>query len=146
MKKHKDIEVLWNSNHTQYAILYTDGMYSGWSIMNVPEVAYDKRVVKYVQDHILIPGWQESFDYFKKAKGETMMQFHDRPQLKEFDEFLSSIGYKDCYLPPIARIKIVWIDAGRKWHIRDGGECQEILEFEDELFWNSFIWKKKKKE
>ena len=140
MKKQKDIEVLWNSNHTQYAILVTKGMHTGWTIMNVPEVAYDKRIVEYVIEHLKIPGWQESFEY-KNSK------FCERnPNVNEFDDFLCSIGYEDMYLPPMANVNVVWIDAGRKWHIRDGGECQDNLEFEDELFWNFFIWKKEEKE
>ena len=134
----KNIEPYWNEDHTKYAILFTDGWECGWSIMNIPEVAYDSRIVEYVIEHLKTPGWQESFDFFKKAEGETMMEFHERPALKEFDKFLTSIGYENMYLPPISRIKIVWIDAGRKWHIRDGGECQEILEFEDKMKWISF--------
>ena len=30
----------------------------------------------------------------------------------------------------------MWIDAGRNWRIRDGGEGDDLLEFEDEIDWN----------
>ncbi len=126
------IEPYWNEDHTKYAVLVTKGMHTGWTVMNVPEVAYDKRIVEYVIEHLKIPGWQESFEYKNSNFCESNHCF------KEFDDFLCSISYEDMYLNPIAHVNVVWIDAGRKWHIRDGGECQDNLEFEDEQTWISF--------
>lgn len=131
-----NIKPYWNEDHTKYAILLTRGMYTGWSIMNEPWVAYDKRIVKYVIDHLKIDGWQKAFDYTNH--GLSRSTYSQTKEYKEFDKFLNSIGYKDCFLPPIAHVVVVWIDAGRKWRIMDGGECQEVLEFEDQVFWYSF--------
>ena len=135
----KNIEPYWNKNHTKYAILVTKGMHTGWTVMNVPEVAYDKRIVEYVIEHLKIPGWQQSFQYNRRgAEGQLLAIGEDNPAAKELDDFLCSIGYEDMYLNPMAYVNVVWIDAGRKWHIRDGGECQDNLEFEDEQTWISF--------
>ena len=132
MKPTGKIVPYWNEDRTKYAVLYTKGMYGGWSVMNIPQIAYDKRVVEYVIEHLKIPNWQESFEYKHGRFCESNQNF------KEFDEFLCSIGYADAYIPPIAHITVVWIDAGRKWRICDGGECQDHLEFQDEIEWNSF--------
>ena len=135
----KNIKPYWNKNHTKYAILVTKGMHTGWSVMNVPEVAYDKRIVEYVIEHLKIPGWQQSFQQNRRgAEGQLLAICEDNPAAKELDDFLCSIGYEDRYLNPMAYVNVVWIDAGRKWHIRDGGECQDNLEFEDEQTWISF--------
>ena len=132
MKPTDKIVPYWNEDRTKYAVLYTKGMYCGWTVMNIPQIAYDKRVVEYVIEHLKIPNWQESFEYKNSKFCERNQRFD------EFDKFLCSIGYEDAYLPPIAHITVVWIDAGRKWRICDGGECQDHLEFQDEIEWNSF--------
>ena len=132
------IQPHWNRTHTKYAILVSDSCV-GWSGSNVPELAYDSRVVGYVLEHLKIDGWRESFDYFA-SHADSMVDFHNRPAQREFDEFLQSLGYKNMYLPPIAGIRVVWVKAGRRWRIVAGAECEDILEFEDtpEVEWVSF--------
>lgn len=124
------IELYWNEEHTKYAILVSDGLI-GWTVMNIPEVAYDKRIVEYVVNHMNNDWWKEGC-----AIESPMSLFWKSELYYRFDEFLNSIGYNDIYLPAIKKVKVVWIDAGRKWRVRDGGECSDCLEFEDEIEWN----------
>lgn len=131
------IQPYWNEDHTKYPILVSSGPV-GWSISNGLELAYDSQVVKYVLDHLKDDNWRKAFRRYDPNFQLTRERFHERSEVRYFEEFLRSIGYDSMYLYPIADIEVVWIPAGRKWRIYDGGEFQDILEFEDGVKWTSF--------
>ena len=124
----KELELYWNRDHSKYAILVSSrGV--GWSVMNVPELAYDKRVVEFVMRYIDTNEWEE----MEKC---SLRDFRNNPLVVAFDNFLRGIGYTDMYLPPMSHLSVVWVDAKRQWRITDGGEGQDFLEFADEIDWN----------
>ena len=134
-----ELKPYWNEDHTKYAVLVATNSFLGWSTMNVPELAWDSRVVGYVIEHLKDPEWQKAFkDIWPNHK--TLKELRESKEYKELDEFISSlsVAYEDSYLPPIGGIEVIWIDAGRQWRIRDGGEGQDVLEFADEMKWTSF--------
>ncbi len=126
----KKLELYWNRDKTKYAILVsTRGV--GWSVMNVPELAYDKRVVEFVMRNIDTDEWRE-------MEKTSLRDFRNNPLVVAFDNFLGSIGYEDMYLPAMAHLNIVWVETGRKWRITDSGEGGDSLEFDDDIEWNCF--------
>lgn len=126
----KKLELYWNRDKTKYAILVsTRGV--GWSVMNVPELAYDKRVVEFVMRHIDTDEWRE-------MEKTSLRELRQNQIVIELDNFLKSIGYEDMYLGAITHLSIVWIDSGRKWRLTDAGEGGDFLEFADEIDWNCF--------
>ena len=124
------IKLYWNKDHTKYAILVCNNGRLGWTAMNIPEVAYDRRIVEYVIENMDMDWWKAG------RETQSLAEFCKSRMSKEIDEFLRSIGYEDVYTPPLRYVQIVWIDAGRKWRVRDGGEGEDCLEFEDEIDWN----------
>jgi len=128
------LEPYWNEDHTKYAILC--GGSTGWVCTNVPELAWDSRVVRYVIEHLKIPEWKEAFNYFNSNK--THKDIYNSREYKEFDQFLTVLGYENSYLMGVGDIKVIWVPAGRKWKIVDGGECSDWLIFEDKVDWISF--------
>lgn len=134
-----ELKPYWNEDHTKYAVLVATNSFLGWSTMNVPELAWDSRVVSYVIEHLKDTEWQKSFKDTGQNR-KTLKELRESKEYKEFDEFLSSlaVAYEDSYLPPIGGVEVIWIDAGRQWRIRDGGEGQDIFEFADEIKWISF--------
>ena len=127
------LQPYWNEKHTAYAILV--GGWNGWTVMNdIPELAWDSRIVGYVMEKMKNPTWRDNFSsyYHKKILGEK------NSEIEEFEAFLKSIGYNDIDLAGIENIEIVWIQAGEKWLIEDGGECQDKLVYYDDMNWISF--------
>ena len=124
------IELHWNKEHTKYAILLSPAL-SGWVVLNVPEVAYDRRIVEFVIEN-------KDKDWWLKGVSPSLsiMDFWKSELCARVGDFLISLGYEDIYIPPIRNVEVVWIDAGRKWRVRDGGEGMDYLEFEDEVDWN----------
>lgn len=124
------IKLYWNEDRTKYAILVCNNGRVGWTVTNIPEVAYDRRIVEYVMDNMDSEWWKAG------RETQSLEAFYKSRMSRETDAFLRSIGYEDIYTPPLKYVQIVWIDAGRNWRIRDGGEVDDFLEFEDEIDWN----------
>lgn len=126
-----NVELYWNGDHSEYAVLVSYGFGAGWSTWNVSELAYDKRVVNFWLDHKDNKEWMKTVDNF--GFGSTKeSQAH-----KEAAEFFKSIGYGDVYMGGFFDIELEWIPRGTKWRISeyDGAESIEI---ERNDTWNCF--------
>ena len=113
----QEVEKLIENN--QVAILISPGFGSGWSTWEDKKLAYDKRVVKFVQDHI-------HDRKFMEAASDSNSEAH-----KFVKEFLESCGYPNVYLGGnFQQLKIQWLPVGTKYIIReyDGAEYIETID------------------
>lgn len=97
---------------SEVAVLISPGFGAGWSTWNVPEVAYDKRIIEAFMDYL-----DNKIDY------------------DHLCEVIEGFGYKDLYYGGLVEGKIRWIPCGIYFRIReyDGAESIEFLS--DTNFW-----------
>lgn len=128
-----NIERYWNEDHTKYAVLVSSGFGAGWSSWEGKELAYDKRVVEFWLEHEYDKEWMRTVNQTKYSSSIPQSDAN-----KEAVAFFKSIGYEDCpYLGGFSSIHLEWVEAGRKWIIREY-DGSEALYFEEDFNWNCF--------
>lgn len=127
-----NVELYWNDDHTEYAVLISYGYGAGWSSWNEPELAYDKRVVEFWLSHKNNKDWMRTVNDFETSYQPASIAY------KEAQEFFESIGYSPCpYMGGFADIALQWIPVGIEWRINeyDGAESIECC---NKIDWNCF--------
>lgn len=87
------------------AILYSPRSGAGWSTWNVPEVAFDKRVVEFWLNA------QKNKAYMHRVSTPGT------PEEKEAVELFRSWGYDFAYFGGFEDVKLEWLPVGTKYNI-----------------------------
>ena len=122
------MEVYWNPQHTEYAILVSRGFGAGWSTWNGKELAYDKRVIEWYLEH----NYSDFFNKVRLYSPETL-------EHKEATEFFNSLGYGSPYFGGLQLNMIEWVPAGKRWRIDeyDGSESIHFANDDDWIIFNN---------
>ena len=115
------MEYHYNLDGSAAAVLVSHGFGAGWSTWNDSNLAWDKRVVEYVMEHMEVPDWRDNV-------GNDSIE-HD-----EMVEFLNSIGYMDAYLGGLRQIAIEWVPVGAHFII-DEYDGNESITYRDDIVW-----------
>lgn len=116
------MDVLYNEDHSHYAVLVSPGFGAGWSTWNYKELAYDKRVVEW---------------YLEKVDCHPVycMRLNDpnTPERAAASELLASWGYGDVYFGGLQSNMLRWVPTGVPWRMAeyDGNESIEFLKIDD---------------
>lgn len=118
------MELYWNPQHTEYAVLISPGYGAGWSSWNQAhkEIAYDKRVIEwYLAHNNTLYAYDLSFSNSSDPINE------------EADAFFSSLGYEDIYFGGFSDNMLQWVPAGTPWRVHeyDGAESIEYLDMKE---------------
>lgn len=103
------------------AVLVSHGFGAGWSTWNDSNLAWDKRVVEYVMEHMELPNWC--------ARVGSDSVEHD-----EMVEFLESIGYESVYLGGLGKIAVEWVPVGAHFIINEY-DGNEFITYRDDIAW-----------
>ena len=120
------MEYWYSENKSEIAVLVSHGFGGGWSTWNNSELAWDKRVVEYVMQHMNSEQWRNCVGIGGTAEHKEMM------------EFLHNIGYgNDVYLGGLRQIAIEWIPVGAHFIIKEY-DGNEYVEYRDQTAWMVF--------
>jgi len=116
-----DVEVYWNEDKTEYAVLCSQGYGAGWSTWNQRELAYDARVVEFYLAHKDDKKWMHTVEYSEfTTNGESAAH-------KEAKEFFESIGYECPYMGGFEDIVLVWVPRGIIWRMDEYDGAESIV-------------------
>lgn len=127
-----EVELYWDENHTHYAVLVSYGFGAGWSSWKSPELAYDKRIVKFWLAH------KDDEEWMCEVNESGLLNHAESIAHKEAREFFKSIGYEDCpYMGGFSDIGLEWVPKGVNWRINeyDGAES---IEYQKYVNWNCY--------
>ena len=114
----KDIEYYYNDKG-EIGILVSYGYGAGWSTWSEYgiKLAVDKRIIEKFNEHIYDDEWCREIG-----------SFHNNDIQKEFQNFLSSIGYYNVYLGGLKDCELVFVPKGSPVRIteKNGNENLEI--------------------
>lgn len=125
------VDLYWDDKHEKFAVLLSPGYGSGWSTWNVPEIAYDKRIVEWYYAH-------NSQDFRSKVIQFGLHQKESKEH-KEANKFFTECGYPETYFGGFPHVDVRWVAAGALWRIKeyDGAES---IEYFDTTLWNQFYY------
>lgn len=111
----------YNKDKTATAILISSCYGSGWSTYNIPELAYDRRVVEYWFKHCLNTVWMKAVAY----------DFESPEHAEADDAFFTSIGYPDVNFLGFANIKLLWVEKNVPFVIEEYDGAEYLMRLTD---------------
>lgn len=115
-----NIKPYYNEDKTATAVLVSPGYGSGWSTYNMPELAYDKRVVEYWLQH------SNDKEWLKDVSG-----YRDTPARMQADEFFNSIGYPDLNFYGFQNIILKWVPLNMPFVIEEYDGAEYLMQRSD---------------
>lgn len=124
------MELYWNDDKTEYAVLVSRGYGAGWSSWSEKELAYDKRVVEFWLAH------KDDKDFM-----DTVNMYSDKGSMAYCEAshfFKDVIGLDACpYMGGFRNIEIEWIPRGVPWRMDEYDGAEYIHRF-DKGEWTCF--------
>ncbi len=119
------MELYWNKEHSEYAVLISSSFCAGWSTINkkYPEIAFDKRVIEWYLAH-------SSDEYCREVR------INEKGN-REIREFFDSLGYKNIWFYGYEPNMLVWVPANKTWRI-GAYNGSEFIEYLDMAEWRTF--------
>lgn len=124
------VEYYWNEDHDSIGVLVSVGFGAGWSTWNVPELAYDKRVVEFWLSH-------HNLDWVKEVSRPKSWDesVPETDAHREARLFFAECGYETPYFGGYENIRLQWVPKGVYWRI-DEYDGAESIEYFDSALWN----------
>lgn len=119
-----EVQPYWNEDGSMYAALISSGYGSSWSAdTEMPELAYDKRVVEWYLQH------QDDKDYWDALYRRAS------PQIDEVRKMFREWGYKDyIWFGGLKPGMLRWVPKGQLWRVAEYDGAEHI-EFFNKIGW-----------
>lgn len=106
------MELYWNEDRTEYAVLVSPGYGAGWSTWNQRDLAYDKRVIEYF-----------------------LMNHSKAPE--DVAAAMERFGYEGVYCGGWHKVRLEWVKKDAVWTMREYDGAEHI-EYYNPDNWNCF--------
>lgn len=106
-------------------VLYSVGFGAGWSTWNeeYPEIAVDKRIIKWLINNVEFEIDEHGDYYFKSVEND-----------EAFESYLESLGYKNLYYGGADEFCLSFYPKGTAIRIDEYDGSESVVELEDDIY------------